>query len=255
VLEWSGVPITPEQLIPQVYIPERQGSLQLELLAAARRHERVPYVLQPQIESLAAEIASGNPVLVLQNLGLSFAPTWHYAVVVGLDLGNKEIVLRSGRERRRVTALSTFEHTWRRADYWAVVIPPPGELPFTAEELPYLQSIAALERIGANDSAAQAYAGALKRWPQSLPGLIGLANARYGMGELAGAEETLRRAIKLHPTSAVALNNLAQTLADQGRYAEAEVAVRQAIAVTTDTTLLKSLEQTLNDILKQRATP
>ncbi|HKQ29828.1 MAG TPA: PA2778 family cysteine peptidase, partial [Burkholderiales bacterium] len=255
VLEWSGLPITPEQLAPQLYVPQRRGSFQLELLATARRHGRIPYVLQPQIESLAAEIASGNPVLVLQNLGLSFAPTWHYAVAVGLDLGSGEIVLRSGRERRHVTTLATFERTWRRADYWAIVIIPPEELPFTAEEIPYLQSVAAVETTGAKDVAAQAYAAALRRWPQSLSALIGLGNARYALGNLNGAEEMFRRAVKLHPSSAAAYNNLAQTLADRGLYADAETAARKALALAADGPLSAISQQTLDEILKKRAVP
>src|SRR5690606_29566356 len=34
----TGVKVTPTELVPQVYLPERKGSLQVEMLAAARRH-------------------------------------------------------------------------------------------------------------------------------------------------------------------------------------------------------------------------
>ncbi len=253
VLVWSGVAVTPAELTPQVYLPDRQGSLQLELLAASRRHGRVPYVLQPQLESLAAEVASGNPVLVLQNLGLSFVPTWHYAVVVGFDLANNEIVLRSGREQRHVVALETFEHTWARSQYWAVVILPPDRLPFTAEELRYLQSVAALEQAGMKQDAATSYATALKRWPQSLAALMGLGNARYALGDLAGAEDAFRRAVKFHPDSAPAHNNLAQTLADRKRYDEAETTARRAIELGAADPFIEFYRHTLDEILKARA--
>ncbi len=255
VLVWSGVAISPPQLAPQVYLPERQGTLQLELLAAARRQGRVPYVLQPQLESLMAEVASGHPVLVFQNLGLSIAPTWHYAVVVGFDLSNKEIILRSGREQRHVVALETFEHTWQRANYWAVVVLPPDRLPFTAEELPYLQSVAAIERTGENQVAATAYASARKRWPRSLPALMGLGNTRHALGDIAGAEEVFRHAVQFHPQSAAAHNNLAQTLADQIRYDEAEASAGRAVGLGATGPLLELFQQTLDDILKARAVP
>lgn len=229
--------------------------MQLELLSAARRHGRVPYVLQPQLESLAAEIASGNPVLVLQNLGLSFSPRWHYAVAVGLNLTSGDIILRSGRERRHAIALSTFEHTWERARYWGMVVLPPNQLPFTAEEVPYLQSVAALEQIGAKDTAALAYTTALKRWPQSLPALIGLGNTRHALGNIAGAEEAFRRALKYHPASLAAQNNLAQTLLDQRRFDEAEAAARQALEQATDKPEAETIKQTLEEIIKKRAAP
>jgi len=253
VLDWSGVSVTPSELTPQVYLPERHGSLQPELIAATRRHGRVAYVLQPQLESLVAEVASGSPVLVLQNLGLSWHPTWHYAVVVGFDLGKDEIYLRSGRERRHVIPLETFEHTWKRSDYWAMVALPPQQLPFTAEESAYLQSVAALERIGRNDTAEQAYGVALTRWPRSLGALMGLGNTRYARGDLGGADTAFRRAVEFHPQSAAAYNNLAQTLADQHKYEQAETFARRAVELASGSALLEPLQQTLADIVKARA--
>lgn len=231
VLNGSGLNVTPEELTPQVYLPERQGSLQFELLAAARRHGRVPYVLRPQLEAITTEIASGNPVLVLQNLGISAVPFWHYAVVVGFDLARAEVVLRSGREHRHVTSLRTFEHTWRRGDYWAVVVLPPGELPQTAEELPYLQSVLVLEKLKRWQDAASAYGAALTRWPRSLGAHMGLGNSRYALGNLRAAEAAFRAATHAHPNAAVAFNNLAQVLADRARWREAEQAARKAVEI------------------------
>lgn len=253
VLRHSGVAVGPEALAPEVYLPERQGSLQVELIAAARRHGRVPYVLRPQIESLAAEVASGNPVLVLQNLGLSWYPKWHYAVVVGFDLPNNEVILRSGRERRRVTPMDLFERTWRRGDYWAIVVLAPERLPYTAEEIPYLQSVAALERVPRWEEAARAYGAALTRWPKSRGAQMGLGNACYALGDVRGAEEAFRRATRDHPDAAPAFNNLAQALADQRRWAEAERAARRAVALGGP--LIETYKKTLDDILARGATP
>src|SRR3569623_834586 len=132
VLAWSGSAVTSESLVNEVYVPARKGSLQPELLAAARRLARAPYVLRSDVADVLREVAAGHPVLVLQNLGLSWAPRWHYAVVVGFDLARERVVLRSGTEKRHEVSLALFERTWRRAHAWAVVVPPPAELPATA---------------------------------------------------------------------------------------------------------------------------
>ena len=95
-LKHSGVDIQASKLVDEIYLPSRRGSLQLEILASARRHSRLPYRIARNLHSLFREVAAGNPVLVLQNLGLSFAPQWHYAVVVGFDLNKEEVILRSG---------------------------------------------------------------------------------------------------------------------------------------------------------------
>ena len=49
---------------------------------------------------LAEPQASGNPVLVLQNLSLPWVPMWHSAVVICHDLARGEIILRSGTTER-----------------------------------------------------------------------------------------------------------------------------------------------------------
>jgi hypothetical protein len=229
VLNAAGDFVTPQELAPEVYLPSRKGSLQLELIGAARRAGRIPYVLRPQLESVFAEVDSGNPVLVLQNLSFWWYPRWHYAVVVGFDLPGDRIVLRSGREKRHVIPIEVFERTWRRSGYWAMVVLPPDRLPFTAEEIPYLQSVAALERLSLWQTTATAYTTALARWPKSLGAWMGLGNSRYALGDIGGAEQAFRQATQDHPDAAVAFNNLAQMLAEEDRLEEALAAARRAV--------------------------
>lgn len=231
VLNWAGASVTPAELVPEVYLPERRGSLQLELIGAARRQGRIPYVLRPELESVFTEVASGNPVLILQNLSFWWYPKWHYAVVVGFDLPGDRIVLRSGREPRHDIPIEIFERTWRRSHYWAMVVMPPDLLPFTAEEIPYVQAVAPLERLSLWHDTATAYATALKRWPKSLAARMGLGNSRYAMGDVRGAEEEFRQATQEHPEAAVAFNNLAQMLAEQNRWPEARAAAQRAVAL------------------------
>ncbi len=231
VLDWAGIEVTPAALAPAVYLPARRGSLQLELLAAARRYGAVPYVLRPALTALLAEIQAGHPVIVFQNLALSWYPKWHYAVVVGFDLARDELVLRSGRSRRHVVPLAVFERTWRRGGYWAMVAMPPERLPRTAEEAPYLQAVVALERLQRWDEASRAYRAALARWPQSLGAQLGLGNSRYALGDTAGAVAAYRAAVAAHPDAGIAFNNLAQALADQGQWREAEQAIERAAAL------------------------
>ena len=99
VLGASGVAITPEALVPQVYLPGREGSLQLELVAATRRAGRIPYPVASGPEALLDEVRAGRPVLVLQNLLVGTVPRWHYAVVVGIDPARNRLLLNSGTEQ------------------------------------------------------------------------------------------------------------------------------------------------------------
>lgn len=228
-LTWAGVDATPATLTPQVYLPERRGSLQLELLANARRYGAIPYVLRPELKVALQEVAAGNPVVVLQNLGLAWYPKWHYAVLVGFDTARDQVVLRSGLEARHLVSFTTFERTWRRGDYWAMVVMPPTRVPTTAEETPYLQAVATLERLQHWQETSSAYRTALDRWPRSAAAAFGLGNSRYALGDLAGAEAAYRTATTLNAALADGFNNLAQVLAEQKKWREAETAIARAL--------------------------
>ena len=93
VLVASGVNVSPEALVPMVYVPLRQGSFQVEMVAAARSFDRLAYQIPPTLDALFAEISMGHPVLVLQNQGLSWYPRWHFAVVRGFDIKRRRVIL------------------------------------------------------------------------------------------------------------------------------------------------------------------
>lgn len=229
VLTWSGAVATPEQLVPSVYLPKRRGSLQAELIASARRFGRVPYVLRPDLESLLREVAAGNPVIVLQNLGLAWYERWHYAVVIGFDRADDSVIMRSGKQERRVTSLSLFMRTWNRGERWALAVMPPGRVPATADELRYLEAVMPLERAAAHAAAQTAYTAAYERWPDSLSALLGMGNSAYALGDKRQAEVHYREATRAHPHAGIAFNNLAQVLAERGALKEARTAIARAV--------------------------
>ena len=220
-LVYAGAAVTPDELVSQVYLPARKGSLQVEMLAAARRYARVSYQLAPRFEDLLREVAAGNPVIVLQDYGVWPISLWHYVVVVGYDYPRGEAIVRSGEKERLVMPFGVLEYLWKESDYWAMVTVPPDRIPATAKETEYLAAVIAMERLGNARADATAYATFLERWPDNLTAAIGLANAQYSQGELKAAESVLRQAAGRHPDSVVVLNNLAQTLSDLGNNEEA----------------------------------
>jgi len=229
-LTYAGVPRAPQQLVDQVYVPQREGSLQAEMLAATRRAGLIAYPLPADLGAILGQIAGGHPVIVLQNLLFDLWPRWHYAVVVGYDLASHEMILRSGTERRRIVAERDFERSWTKAGRWAFVAVPAGQLPADATEDEYVAAAATLERVAPED-ARNAYLLALVHWPDDLVARIGLGNIAYGRRLLSEAEEQYRRATEAHPDSGDAWNNLAQVLHEQGRDAPAVLAAQRALAI------------------------
>ena len=228
VLTWSGRPVTQEQAAAQVYTPGREGTLRSDMVAAARRNDRLAVPVS-ELRDLTAELAAGHPVVVFQNLGLGWFPVWHYAVAIGYDLDAGELILHSGLDARRAMPLGTFERTWARGDHWGLVVLPPEQLPAAANEMAVLRAATGLEQAGRSSAAAAAYAAIAERWPDSVEGWIGLGNAAYAAGQLDQAEDAFRTALRRHPDSAAAWNNLAHVLGEAGRPAEAVAAAQRAV--------------------------
>ncbi|MDH3979157.1 MAG: PA2778 family cysteine peptidase [Gammaproteobacteria bacterium] len=212
VLGAQGLAVTPESLIDAVYIPALQGSLPEEISATARRHGRLAYPLQPSLHDLLGEIAAGHPVLVFQNLGLRWLPKWHFAVVIGYDLESGELVLRSGTTPRWRSSLATFEKTWARAGYWALVILPPGEVPASAQITRYLQAAHDLESGGNTVAAQAALQASVQRWPNDSLAWLAYGNNRYHDTDYTTAVTAFSHATNIAPDQAQGWNNLAYAL-------------------------------------------
>lgn len=227
VLQHIGRNVSAEALADAVFLPARGGTLQPEMLAGARRHDAFALTIAPTLDALLRELAAGHPVVVLQNLGLAIAPTWHFAVVVGYDLAGEELVLRSGLEERQRMHWRTFEHTWARGGHWAFVALPPGELAVAADEATTAQAAVAFERVAAPASAARVYQAMLARWPDNLVAAIGAGNARAAGGDIDGALRAFEAAAARHD-SAVAWNNLAMLRWQRGDAAGARAALERA---------------------------
>ena len=229
VLAWGGVATDQEAVGEEIYTPGREGTLVSDVLGGARRHGRLA-VPVTTLDALLAEIAAGHPVIVFQNLGLDVYEQWHFAVAIGYDLEAGTLTLHSGLDERRVTPLGTFEHTWRRGDYWALVVLPPDTLPAAAPEGPVVDAAVAIERIGLTDDAALAYSAIIERWPRNRTAWLGLGNTAYAMGDLPGAADAFGRATMADPGFGAAWNNLAVVLGEQGHTNAAVAAAEKAIA-------------------------
>jgi tetratricopeptide (TPR) repeat protein len=244
VLSHRDVDVVPDNLVEKVYIPERKGSLQIEMVATARSYGKLAYPLENQLKALLAELAAGNPVLVFQNLTLSIWPQWHYAVAVGYDLDSAELILRSGTYREYRLPLATFERTWQRAGQWAYVVMPPGDIPITASPNNYLLAAYDLERAGFEQLALESYRGAATKWPDNVAALMALGNSEYSMGNMAQAQSMFTRVIQQEPEDGSAWNNMAYALAAGGCHQAAVSAVQCASQLApTDDNIKQSLSE------------
>ena len=243
VLGASNVAVTPEALVPIVYLPARHGSLQVEMQAAPRKFDRLSYPLSRNLDSVLAELSAGRPVLVLHNYGLPFWPRWHYAVVIGYDSATDRFMLRSGKKRRAEWRARTFMVAWHNGGRWAMVVLRPGEIAASANPTLYLEAAADFERGASAEDSRLAFDAAVQRWPNQPVAFIGRGTAEYRAGNFSNAARDYAAALRLDPGNAGARNNLAQSLLDLGCPAQA----REQLTAMNPDTLPQALRAAFED--------
>lgn len=221
VLGAAGSNVHPDALVGGLYLPERRGTLQVELLAAARRQGYLAVSVEESLAALVRQLESGRPVLVLQNLGLNIRPVWHYAVIVGYRPEESAFVLRSGREPQLTVSRRRFEATWSRAGRWGIVVLDPAAVPDALPARNYLQAAADLENTGAHELALTAFRSALAAWPDEAVARLGEANNLYYLGRRDPAVESYRVLLEAHPEDTVARHNLSMLLLELDQPCEA----------------------------------
>lgn len=224
VLNHRDIAATPDELKDRVYLPERNGTLQVEMVSAARDRDLLVYPLEKQLDAILSELNAGNPVLVMQNLAFDWYPQWHYAVVIGYDLAAEEMIVHSGLNAAQREPFQVFMRTWDRADRWARVMLPPGELPATVKPLTYLKAASDLEQTGRLHSALRSYERAVTEWPEQPAARLGLGNTHWALNDRQVALEQFQRLVNDFPDFQPGWNNLATGLETLGCTSQAEQA-------------------------------
>lgn len=232
-LQFSGKNISEQEVAAQVFTPGMKGTLQSDMISASRRQGMLAIPIQG-LEALLTEVSSGHPVIVFENLALNWLPQWHYALVFGYDLSQQIVTMHSGPEAFKHWDLRKFERSWKLADYWGLVVLPPGQLSATANELNHAKAAAALEQLGKLDEADISYQVILKRWPESLTAGIGASNIAFTKKNPNEAERILKKTILFHPTSAACWHNLAIALGTNKKTKEAKESAKQALKWATE---------------------
>ncbi len=216
VLDDSGLSIDYPALVERVYLPGRGGTLQVELVAAARSLNRIPWVLPPDIHAVLDEVAAGRPVLVLENQGLRTRPFWHYAVVIGFEPDRREIIQHSGTHAYLAQPMRRWLRDWNLAGRWALVTLPPDQLPLAPDRERWLQTLADFEAVAEPAAALSAWQTASRRWPEMPLAWLGQGNSHYRLGDTTAAIAAFEQALVLDPEQPAAAFNLGWLLLEAG---------------------------------------
>jgi len=232
VLNHQDVETDVEQLIPQVFLPERDGSVQPEMLATVRRYDQLAYPIRGTMDALLGHLAAGDPVVVMQNLSLPIYPMWHYAVAIGYDLPSETLILRSGEIERHTMSFSRFDATWARTERWGFVVAEPGTLPAGITARNALEAISAYEETNGPQAALSSWQAFIEHHPTNAIGQFALGNALYADQQPEKARKAFERATELDANMGAAWLNLGLLLLQQEEPIAARKALEQAASLT-----------------------
>ncbi|WP_422102219.1 PA2778 family cysteine peptidase [Vreelandella sp.] len=231
VLHHAGIEASVDELIPQVFLPGRDGSVQPEMLATVRRYEQLAIPIRGTMDALLTHLEAGDPVVVMQNLALPAFPMWHYAVAIGFDLPNETLILRSGEIERHTLSFSRFDATWARSGRWGFVVSEPGSLPEAVTARNALEAISAFEEQHGPEKTLSSWQAFSERFPANPLGQFALGNALYAAQQPQAALDAFEAATQLDPAMGAAWLNLAILQLQQENSAAARESLRQAASL------------------------
>ncbi|PIE37769.1 MAG: hypothetical protein CSA54_00730 [Gammaproteobacteria bacterium] len=234
LLQQRGLAQTQQRIAEAIYLPGRKGTLQAEIAAYIRAQGLLAYQIPPHLQALLDEIATGNPVLVLQNLGFVRWPRWHYAVAIGYDLDRQQLILHSGQHARYRLDLRTFVRTWQRAGHWGLVALPSQQpaLSPSADADSLLAAIIELETHSGQRVPISTYQRIAQHAPTNSLAWFSLGNRLYSLASPASRLSALGhflRAAELEPNPGY-YNNLAWVASELGCAALAASALQCGLA-------------------------
>jgi tetratricopeptide (TPR) repeat protein len=247
VLQAAGTPAEPDDLVSEVWLPGRRGSLTMELAAAARARGRLVYPVN-NVTRLLEELDAGHPVLIRQNLLFSWWPQWHFAVVTGYAEHGEEFFLHSGTHRDLRVDRDWFVGRWRKADHEGFVVLAQGQLPVRSDATTLLQAIEDVRR-SSKSPALSYWQAAVARYPDNALMHFAHGNALYQAGDTHAARNAFARAVALQPALHAGWNNLASVLHELGLHDDATGAITRALELAPTNALYL---ETRSEILSAR---
>lgn len=244
VLHTAGTPASPDELVDDVWLPGRRGSLAMELAAAARARGHLVYPVTTETQ-LLEELDAGHPVLIRQNLLFDWWPQWHFAVVTGYAAHGEEFFLHSGTHRDMRVDRNWFMRRWHKADNEGFVVLAPGKLPARSNATTLLQAIEDVRR-SSRSPALSYWQAAVARYPDNALMYFAHGNALYQAGNKHAARDAFARAVALQPGLHAGWNNLASVLHELGQRDDATDAITRALELAPENTLYV---QTRSEIL------
>ncbi|WP_052155026.1 PA2778 family cysteine peptidase [Aliiglaciecola lipolytica] len=251
VFNYYGTAVTAEDIAPKLFIPEKEGSLQLEMISATRQYDFLAYSGKGTLQQLLYSIDQDVPVIVFQNQSISLLPMWHYAVVIGYDLSSQTIQLHTGLTENHSMSFELFERLWQRGNYWYLIPLPTGLTHQELDPFKYVSAAFDMLQTGKTEAGLENLKAATKQWPNQWLAYFLLANY-YSESDYQQANKWFYAGWQAGKEQVPFLNNYAYALAGAGCTSQSEDIMDYALNKFPND---EQLDRSKSDLQMQTKTP
>jgi ABC-type bacteriocin/lantibiotic exporter with double-glycine peptidase domain len=122
VLNYYGVDVSPEDIAQQIYSASAKGTLNVDMILYAEKKGLTAHQYESSFQDIKSKVHSSHPLIVMVDYGFWIYQRNHFMVVVGYN--EDGIIANSGREQFKFIPLRDFLKSWKRTEFWSLLITP-----------------------------------------------------------------------------------------------------------------------------------
>ena len=122
VLNYYGVDVSPEDIAQQIYSASARGTLNIDMILYAEKKGLTANLYKSSFQDIKSKVNLSYPLIVMVDYGFWIFQRNHFMVVVGYN--EDGIIVNSGREQLKFIPLEDFLRSWKRTEFWSLLLTP-----------------------------------------------------------------------------------------------------------------------------------
>lgn len=122
VLNYYGDIVSPDEIAGSIYRQNIRGTVSLDMVLYARQRGLASRWYKGSTDEIVGSVDSGNPIIVMIDLGFSVARAYHYMVITGYSFTG--VIANTGTTPQKLISWERFMSQWEKTQNWTLLITP-----------------------------------------------------------------------------------------------------------------------------------
>jgi ABC-type bacteriocin/lantibiotic exporter with double-glycine peptidase domain len=125
VLNFYQVAVSPDDIAREIYSKSARGTLGMDMVLFAEKHHLKARQYKGSFQDIRTQVQERKPLIVMVDYGFWVFQQNHFMVVIGYD--DHGVIVNSGREQFKFIPLDEFLQSWKKTEFWTLVVTPNKE--------------------------------------------------------------------------------------------------------------------------------